>query len=172
MTPGAVPAPPWDPHRGEPENPVRAALGYWGVVATWMVVISLLSGEPFSAENTHRYLDPVLRYFFPHLTAAQFTFAHFVIRKSAHFTEFFILGSLAFWAARRGRAPGWRAAWMLQAIALAVAYSLVDELHQAFVPNRTASLTDSGIDSLGAVASQVVIYLRHLTRARFGLLHD
>jgi VanZ family protein len=125
---------------------MRSIIRYWGVVATWMLVISLLSGEPFSAANTNRYLDPIVRFFFPHLTAAQFTLAHAVIRKSAHFIEFFILGSLAFWAARRGRTPHWRAAWMLQAIGLAAGYSLVDELHQAFVPNRTASLTDSAID--------------------------
>jgi len=135
-----------------------------------MLVISLLSGEPFSAENTNRYLDPVLRWLFPHLTAAQFTLAHTVIRKSAHFTEFFILGALAFWAARRGRAPGWRSTWMLQAIGLAVAYSLIDELHQVFVPKRTASLGDSAIDSLGAIASQALVYLRHLRITRFGVL--
>ena len=170
MRSGVSQAPPGDPHRAEPPNRVRRMLGYWGVVATWMLVISLLSGEPFSAENTNRYLDPILRFFFPHLTAGQFAFAHTVIRKSAHFIEFFVLGSLAFWAARRGRAPGWHWAWMLQAIGLAAAYSLVDELHQAFVPNRTASLSDSAIDSLGAVISQAFIYLRHLKLTRFGIL--
>ena len=170
MSSGVVQAPPSNPQRVEPENRVRSIPGSWGMVATWMLVISLLSGEPFSAENTNRYLDPMLRFFFPHLTAAQFTFAHSVIRKSAHFTEFFILGSLAFWAARRGRAPRWRGVWMLQAIGLAVMYSLVDELHQAFTPNRTASLTDSAIDSLGAVISQAFIYLRHLKLTRLGIL--
>ncbi len=170
MTSGGVQAPPDDPQRVEPERRLRGILGYWGVVAMWMLVISLLSGEPFSAENTNRYLDPMLRFFFPHLTAAQFTLAHSVIRKSAHFTEFFILGSLAFWAARRGRAPRWRLGWMLQAIGLAVAYSLLDELHQAFVPNRTASLSDSAIDSCGAIISQAFIYLRHLKVTRFGML--
>jgi VanZ family protein len=169
MTSG-VHTPSRDPRRVEPEKRARSIIRYWGVVATWMVVISLLSGEPFSAENTNRYLDPMLRFFFPHLTAAQFTLAHSIIRKLAHFTEFFVLGSLAFWAARRGRAPHWRRTWMLQAIGLAVVYSLVDELHQAFVPNRTPSLTDSAIDSIGAAVSQVFIYLRHLKLTRFGML--
>ena len=66
---------------------------YWGVVAVWMTVISLLSTEPFSAQNTNRYIDPVLRFFFPSMRPADFVFAHTVIRKTAHFTEFFILGS-------------------------------------------------------------------------------
>lgn len=144
----------------------RAIAFYWGVVGAWMLVISLMSTEPFSASNTHRYLDPILRYLFPHITAAQFAFWHFVIRKSAHFAEFFVLGMLAYWASRRGRLPRWRAVWMLQALALAVLYSLVDEAHQLFVPNRTPSLYDSGIDSIGAAASQVLICLRYLVLSR------
>ncbi len=149
-----------------PSPAVRHIAFYWGVVLGWMLVISLMSTEPFSASNTHRYLDPILRYFFPHITAAQFTFWHYVIRKSAHFAEFFVLGTLAYWASRRGRAPRWRLAWMAQALGLAAVYSLMDEAHQVFVPNRTPSLYDSGIDSLGAAASQTVIYLRHVILAR------
>jgi VanZ family protein len=148
----------------------RTAALYWGVVIAWMAVISLFSTEPFSASNTNRYLDPVLRYFFPHITAAQFVFWHYLIRKSAHFAEFFVLGALAYWASRRGRLPRWRAMWMLQALGVAVLYALVDEAHQVFVPNRTASHFDSGIDSVGAAASQLVIYLRHLVLARLASL--
>ena len=147
----------------------RLAL-YWGVVLTWMVVISLLSTEPFSAENTGRYIDPLLRHFFPHITAAEFVFWHMVIRKSAHFTEFFILGSLVYWALRRGRSPAWRASWMLQAMGMVVLYSLADEAHKAFVPNRTPSLFDSGIDSLGAAVSQTFIYLRYALLTRLAPL--
>jgi VanZ family protein len=150
-------------------RPPAVAL-YWGVVLVWMATISFFSTEPFSAANTSRYLDPVLRYFFPHITPAQFISWHFVIRKSAHFIEFFVLGALAYWASRRGRLPRWRPAWMLQALGLAVLYSFVDEAHQVFVPNRTSSLYDSGIDSLGAAASQIIIYLRHGLLARLAPL--
>src|SRR5262249_61746408 len=106
----------------------------------------------------------------PTLSGPQIFFAHSIIRKSAHFGEFFVLGCLAFWASRRGRWPRWKAAWMLRALALAVVYALVDEAHQAFVPGRTASLLDSGIDSLGAASSQIAIFLRHLWAGRFELL--
>ena len=146
-------------------------LGYWAIVAGWMIVISLLSTEPFSAANTNRYIDPVLRFFFPNMRPPDFVFAHSIIRKTAHFSEFFILGSLLYWACRRGRWPRWRAAWMLQALTIAILYSLVDELHQAFVPNRTPSVLDSGVDSLGAGVSQLCIYIRHLVLSRSSLLH-
>jgi len=124
-----------------------------------MIVISTLSGEGFSAENTNRYLDPFLRYFFPKLGPSGFVLAHSVVRKSAHMTEFFILGALAYWASRRGRRSHWRLRWAVQAMLLAIVYALLDETHQMFVPNRTGSYLDSVIDCVGALVSQVVIYL-------------
>jgi len=153
-----------------PATPVLSLIGYWSVVIVWMTVISTLSTDPFSASNTNHYIDPVLRFFFPNLRPADFTLAHTVIRKTAHFTEFFILGSLLYWAFRRGRWPRWRATWMVQALVVAALYSLVDELHQAFVPSRTPSMLDSSVDSLGAAASQLFIYLRHVILSRFSLL--
>lgn len=156
----------------EPAPAVSAfqILGYWGVVLAWMAVISTMSSEPFSASNTHRYIDPVLRFFFPNLRPADFVFAHTIIRKTAHLTEFFILGGLLYWACRRGRWPRWRPLWTIQALAVAVVYALADELHQAFVPSRTSSLADSGVDSLGAIASQLFIYVRHVVLHRSSLL--
>ena len=135
-------------------------LRYWVVVVLWMGCISALSTDPFSAHNTHRYIDPVLRWLFPDLTPAGFVTAHTVIRKTAHFVEFFVLGALVFWASRRGRSPRWQWSWSAHALALSGTWALADELHQAFVVSRTASLWDSAIDILGATTSQAIIYVR------------
>lgn len=144
----------------------RRAIAYWGLVAVWMLVISGLSAEPFSARNTHRFIDPVLRFLFPDLTPSGFVLAHTVVRKTAHFVEFFVLGSLLFVALRRGRTPSWQLRWAGQALALGVGFALLDEAHQSFVRDRTASLADSGIDSLGVLCSQFVIALSHRIRPR------
>ncbi len=133
---------------------------YWGTVCAWLLLISALSTDPFSAQNTHRYIDPILRWLFPELSPAGFAVAHTIIRKSGHFTEFFILGLLVFWALRRGRQPAWQWSWCVQAVAFCCGWALLDELHQSFVLTRTASLADSAIDSLGAAASQVLIWFR------------
>ena len=133
---------------------------YWGVVVAWMGVISLLSSDPFSAANTNTYIDPVLRFFFPDLTPAGFVLAHSIIRKTAHVLEFFVLGALSYWAARRGRAPRWRLVWALQPLAVSTGFALIDEAHQQFVASRTGSLVDSGIDVAGAAAALIVVYLR------------
>lgn len=141
---------------------------YWLPVAVWMLCISLLSGDPFSASNTNQYIDPVLNWLFPKLSLAQLNFAHSIIRKLAHFCEYAVLGWLAYGAFRRGRTPRWQRAWAWQALALAAAFSLADELHQAFVPTRTPSLFDSSIDSFGAAVAQLARYFQlnfvHRTR--------
>lgn len=153
--------------RGAAPSPAIELLKYWGVVVAWMGVISVMSSDPFSASNTNRFIDPVLRFFFPELTPAGFVLWHSIIRKTAHLIEFFILGALSYWASRRGRQPLWRARWALQALAIAGLFALVDEGHQRFIASRTGSLTDSFVDFCGALVSQLMIFLRHQRAARF-----
>lgn len=95
----------------------------WGAVILWMAVIFVFSAQPKSALPDYGQAD-------------------FPIKKLAHTGEYAILGALIAWAAGRGH--GWRA-WLL-----AVAYAASDEIHQMFVPGRTARLLDVGIDSVGA----------------------
>jgi len=132
---------------------------YWAPVLLWVLVISTLSGDPFSAQNTHRFIDPILRFLFPELMPEGFRAAHFFIRKAAHFVEFFVLGWLTFIACRRGRATLWKSNWALQAMALVIVCALLDEFRQSFVPTRGPSLADSAIDALGGLASQIVLFV-------------
>ncbi|MBP6746317.1 VanZ family protein, partial [bacterium] len=46
----------------------------------------------------------------------------------------------------------------LFAFVLAVLYVLTDEWHQAFVPGRSASLLDSGVDAIGALVGLSAVY--------------
>ena len=157
------PVPRQPPHRqsgGREQTLGRDLLRYWGTVVAWMLVITTLSSDAFSAANTNRYIDPIIRFLFPSISISGMLLIHTVIRKAAHFTEFFILGLLAYWASRRGRMPQWRWRWVVQALVVAGGYALLDEFRQGFVPSRTPSLADSGIDFLGALVSQFALYQR------------
>ncbi|MBR3018981.1 MAG: VanZ family protein [Clostridia bacterium] len=78
----------------------------------------------------------------------------FIVRKTAHFTEFAALG-FSLWQLLHDyqvrRAGLW--SWVIGTL-----YACLDEIHQGFVGTRTASLTDVGIDSAGVLFGTLFIY--------------
>ena len=85
---------------------------------------------------------------------------HFITRKVAHFTEYAILGYLAARAFRTSPRPAISRRWFLISMVLIVAYALLDEYHQSFVPSRTASIFDSFVDMAGGVTALLLIRRR------------
>ena len=130
----------------------------WWPALLWAAVIFTMSTDTFSAEHTASVIEPVLRWLFHSLTEAQFAVIHHLIRKSAHFTEYFIFCLFLYRGVRGGRA-GWRWSWGLEALFIAAAYSVLDEVHQAFVASRTASPYDSLLDSTGAFFAFAFLFL-------------
>jgi VanZ family protein len=130
----------------------------WLPVLLWAAVISSLSTDTFSAEHTSRIIVPVLHWLFPHASMASIETVHFLIRKSAHFTEYFIL-SLLLMRALRGHGEGWNLRLAIWAIAISAVYAGLDEFHQSFVPSRTASPWDSLLDTVGASCAQIAWWI-------------
>jgi VanZ family protein len=130
----------------------------WWPALLWAGVIFFLSTDSFSAEHTDSFLYPFFHWLIPSLTLRQFAPIHFFIRKTAHFTEYFIFCLLLFRAVRGAR-QGWRWTWALAALAIAAGYAALDEVHQAFVVSRTASPRDSLLDSTGAFVASLVLFL-------------
>jgi VanZ family protein len=120
-------------------------------------------------------LEPILRWVVRSLTEEQFDTIHYFIRKSAHFTEYFVFCLLLYRGVRLGRA-GWRWTWGIAALFCAAAYSVLDEIHQAFVASRTASAYDSLLDSIGAFAAFAALWLwfrrRRLARGTGAVASD
>ncbi len=129
---------------------VPAWLRAWWPVVAWACFIFTMSTDTFSSEHTRWVFEPVLRWLDPSLTANQFELIHHFIRKCAHFTEYFIF-CLLLYRGVRGDRKGWRCF-------CAAGYSVLDEIHQAFVASRTASAYDSLLDSIGAFAALVVLW--------------
>jgi len=146
-------------------SPVRRA---WALTLVWIAVIAV---ESFvgSAQNTAGILFPLVKWFFPKLTAAHMADIHVMVRKAGHFFGYSILGFLlyrAWWTTLRTtsltwrdmfRDWSWRAAVLALLCTLAVAAS--DEWHQSFSPGRTASLADVALDESGGFLAQTVILL-------------
>lgn len=118
----------------------------WMPALAWAVVLFCFSTSYFSAENTSRIIDPILRFLMPAASTVTIAFAHGLVRKAAHFTNYAIL----FWLLVSGPLR----ARPYTAFALCVAYALLDEGHQVFVSDRTPSLYDVALDSTGALFSR------------------
>ena len=82
-----------------------------------------------------------------------------IIRKNAHFCEFMLLGFNLMGAMRFGFSRLSEGRCRLRAMAVAVAYAASDELHQLFVSERAARLTDVLIDSVGSLTGTLVMTL-------------
>ncbi|MGD0277130.1 MAG: VanZ family protein [Syntrophales bacterium] len=132
---------------------------YWLPVIIWMSVIFWMSTGMFSYEQTSRVIVPILHFLFPWLSPYHVNVLHGLIRKSAHITEYFILGFLLFCAFRSGASQKWCLRWTIYTIVGVVLYAASDEFHQSFVASRTASIIDVGIDSAGGLLFQIAIVL-------------
>ena len=97
------------------------------------------------------------------LTHVDFDVLSLIVRKTAHFTEYMILGiSLAVnvmdWRKSKGAGLSafalWRTAWLIGTI-----YAVTDEIHQYFVPERACAVTDMLIDSAGVAVGVGIMML-------------
>ena len=105
-----------------------------------MAVIFVFSTDIFSAGNTAGAFAPLMRWLFPGISEGSIDFWHFVVRKTGHVSEYFVLAVLACRAFRKAGIS----------LAFAVAFALSDEFHQTFTVSRTGSLVDVGYDAAGA----------------------
>jgi VanZ family protein len=135
----------------------------WWPALLWAAVIFVASTDFFSSEHTGRIIEPILRWLFPSVGAASLDYIHHIIRKCAHFTEYFIF-FLLLYRGLRGMRRGWHLAPAVFAWFIAAGYSALDEIHQSFVASRGASPWDSLLDSASALVAVVLVYLFYRLR--------
>jgi VanZ family protein len=133
----------------------------WWPAVLWAVIISILSTDTFSAEHTSLVIEPILRWIYPAISVDGLELAHHLVRKSAHFVEYFVFFLLLYHGFRvnhRESRP-WHWSWALIAWLIAAVYSVLDEVHQIFVPSRGPSPWDSLLDSTGALFALLVLFV-------------
>jgi VanZ family protein len=144
---------------------MKAFARYWLPPLLWMAAIFALSSDAGSAEHTSRFLLPLVRWLFPWASPSQIDAVHWLVRKLGHVVEYAVLAALWWRALRSGRglAPS-TSAWT--ALIIAVAWAVLDELHQSTVASRTASAADVVIDAAGAGVALLAARVRRARAAR------
>lgn len=133
----------------------RGARGAWLALAAWTVLVLTLSSDAFGAAGTSRILVPLLRAILPFASDEAIALVHGAIRKSAHVTEYAVLGALALGAFVRAagrplRSASYGAALLAFAYGLAVASA--DETRQSASSARTGARSDVLLDAAGTAA--------------------
>ena len=105
---------------------------------------------------------------FPEITEAQLGTVHLLTRKTAHFVEYAILAFLARRAFIASTRELLKNHWFGLSLLFVVVVAVIDELHQSFVPARTGSVYDSGIDLAGGFTVLLVWWICQRRRSRLG----
>ena len=120
----------------------------------WMCVIFSASSDQMSFQHSSRLIGPLVRWLLPHLSDEAVDNVVFFARKCAHLAEYAVLALLLWRALHKPAEPGhapWRWSKAGLVVALVALYAASDEIHQAFVPSRQASVWDVLLDTSGAV---------------------
>ncbi|MBZ0189970.1 MAG: VanZ family protein [Candidatus Obscuribacterales bacterium] len=138
----------------------------WFLVLIWMLVIFLVSHQPYSGRVTEAYLGDF----------------NVLVRKIGHIAEFYLLFVLVYWAksarieknsaetagtAETVETTGTgidtsirkRFSKEIFAFCFSVLYAASDEWHQSFVAGRSAAVTDVLFDATGVAAAWISVLL-------------
>jgi len=88
----------------------------------------------------------------PALKTSSIDWQDFIIRKTAHVTEYFILTLLFLLPLHQSLGLSRKKA-LVVAVVLALIYAITDEYHQTFITGREGRFRDVGIDSLGVLSA-------------------
>ncbi|MEH7123928.1 VanZ family protein [Bacillus sp. JJ1532] len=90
------------------------------------------------------------------LSEGQASMINVIFRKLVHLSAFGVLAILFYNSFEKHR---FIQAWLYTTI-----YAASDEIHQAFLPDRTGAIVDVGIDSIGALIALSIIKMATLRR--------
>ena len=129
----------------------------WAALLLWMIIIFVYSSKNGTESDKQSAL---VIYVFNalgiDLNSMLGDLATFIVRKTAHFTEYLVLFLLAYNTFKNYLNK--RSA-IIYSILLTFGYACTDEIHQLFVPGRTGKFRDVLIDTSGSIFGGIVITL-------------
>lgn len=121
----------------------------WIYVFIWAAVIFMFSSQNGSAsDNNNKFILFILNILGIDMNSLFGDMSSFIIRKAAHFTEYFILYYLLFNALSQSLN---RRRSLIKALIITFLYACSDEFHQIFVKDRGPSIRDVMIDTSGGM---------------------
>lgn len=118
------------------------------LVIIWLSVIFLFSNQSGEASTnlTNSFLERVLWFIDNDVT-------FIIIRKLAHFGEYFILGILIYNLLREFTYKN----IVLYSFIICIIFACFDELHQLFIGGRDGKILDVFIDSIGIIIGILIV---------------
>ena len=158
------------------KNVKKARVVFVLLLALWMLVIFVMSAQP--AEQSSQLSGGIVSSIiaaicrnFDTLSSQQQTeitsVVTLVVRKTAHFSEYFILGVLVSLTASTSGKINYKLKFLLSTV-FCVIYATSDEIHQFFVPGRACRFGDVCIDTAGSVVAIALIMLICMLKNRSG----
>jgi len=131
----------------------------WILVIGWMIIIFLFSSQSgeVSSEN-NKFVIYIFKFIGLDLNSILGTLSNFIVRKAAHFTEYFILYILLYRAMNTKESVDIKV--FLWSILIVFLYACSDEFHQAFVPGRGPAFRDVLVDTGGGLLAFLIMYIR------------
>ncbi|MCI9071021.1 MULTISPECIES: VanZ family protein [Clostridia] len=125
-----------------------------GLLVSWMILIFYMSNQP--ADISNKQSDLIIKLFYYigiDLNSSLGEITSFVIRKAAHFTEYFILycltiNVLKFYFNIKKAA--------IYSLLIVLGYAISDEIHQYFIPGRDMAIRDVIIDFSGGILGFII----------------
>ena len=144
----------------------------WIVVILWMALIfnfssqSAVESDKMSTGITKIAIEAIEKV----MPNAKFNIEKFdnIVRKNAHFFIYLLLGLFVINALRRSGVCGYRQAAFT--LLICILYAMSDELHQIFVPGRSAQARDVIIDGAGTCLG-ILIYLVIIRKKMYSSRH-
>lgn len=127
----------------------------WAALILWMVVIFSFSNK--SANESDKQSTLVINIFNImglDLNSTLGDLATFIVRKTAHFTEYVILFFLNYNVLRSYTD---KKDSIVFALIITLGYACTDEAHQLFIPGRSGKLTDIFIDTSGGLFGAFIL---------------
>ncbi len=148
---------------------MRSTVAWWLATVAWAGLIFHLSTPSFGADRSIPILARLLALFDLSVSQTTLDLLDTIIRKLAHLTEYAIFALLLYRScygsttlpAASCPLPtrcGWRPRLTFWCVVIAALYSVTDEYHQSFTPNRVPSALDCVIDTTGATVGMLIAY--------------